>query len=346
MHRRLRFNPAGGFAHHEGNPMSGDVFVLDETSMVDSSLGCGWLRAIPSGSRVVFVGDVDQLPSVGPGDVLRDLINSGRIPVARLTKVHRQAEGSGIAQAAQAILAGRAPVSNDIAGNDFSFIKSEDNASIIRDLEKLIRHQLACGFSHKDIQILCPQKTGDVGTDALNNRLRWLLNPTSPNQHDEDLLVSTRGWCLGERLMQTKNNYELSVFNGDMGTVTDISGDGGLTLEMEDSRPVIYPKQATKDLTMGYAITVHKSQGGERPVILMPISPSHTFSLNRNLLYTGITRGKKQVCLVGSPRTAVVAAGKKDQTARLTGLVHEIDHVYESVGLKARRKPKSGFQPS
>lgn len=328
MHRRLGFLPGNGFKKNEGDPMVGDAFVLDESSMVDSSMCCAWLRAIPSGSRVIFVGDADQLPSVGPGDVLRNLIDSGRVPVARLAKVHRQAEGSGIAQAAQQVLSGRAPVGTDFAGDDFAFVRADDNMAILAQIETLVRDSLSKGFKHQDIQILCPQKPGDVGTDSLNHRLRWLLNPQNPNQDDPDLLASKRGWCLGERLMQTKNNYDLGVFNGDMGTVVDILDDGGVKLEMEDGTPVEFKAAATKDLVLGYAITVHKSQGGERPVVIMPVSPSHTYTLNRNLIYTGITRGKQRVRLVGSPRTAVVAAEKKDQTRRLTGLNHEIEGAY------------------
>lgn len=349
MHRRLGFKPGGGFKANEDEPMSGDVFVLDESSMVDSSMCCAWLRAIPEGARVIFVGDADQLPSVGPGDVLRNLIECGRVPVARLAKVHRQAEGSGIAQAAQEVLAGRAPIGEHYPGEDFTFVRADDNHAILDHIDALVRNALSQGFRHQDIQVLCPQKPGDVGTDSLNARLRWLLNPTRPNQHDPDLVVSKKGWCVGERLMQTKNNYKLKrrlpgskdeeegVFNGDMGTVLDLLDDGGVKLEMEDGSVVDFKATDAKDLVLGYAITVHKSQGGERPVVIMPVSPSHTYTLNRNLIYTGITRGKQRVHLVGAPRTAVLAAGKKDQTRRLTGLVSEIDQVFEAPAPPARR---------
>ncbi len=337
MHRRLGFLPGAGFRKNEHDPMSGDVFVLDEASMVDSSMCCAWLKAIPPGARVIFVGDADQLPSVGPGDVLRNFIESEKVPVARLVKVHRTAENSEIGIAAQMIREGRAPVGNDFTGNDFGFVKVSDNRAIIEEIERQVRLSIADGFKHQDIQILCPQKPGEVGADAFNASLRWLLNPNNPNPQDPDLVVSKKGWCIGERLMQTKNNYDLGVFNGDMGTVTDILEDGGVAMEMEDGTPVVFKAPAAKDLVLGYAITVHKSQGGERPVILMPVSPSHTYTLNRNLLYTGVTRGKQYVRLVGSARTAIVAAEKKDQTRRLTGLCHEIEKAYSQPVVKNKR---------
>ena len=154
--------------------------------------------------------------------------------------------------------------------------------------------------------------------------LRWLLNPYRPDPDDEDAVETHRGWRIGDRLMQTRNNYDLEVFNGDMGTLEDIDADGGLVMKMEDGRRVEFSKKETLGLVMGYAITVHKSQGGEKPVIIMPISPSHSFSLNKNLVYTGITRGKTRVYLVGSSRTAVMAAQKTNQNNRVTGLSEEL----------------------
>lgn len=335
MHRRLGFAPGQGFKKREDDPMVGNLFVIDEASMVDSMMMHAWLRAIPTGATVLFVGDADQLPSVGAGDVLRDFIASRRIPVSRLTRVHRQAEGSGIAWNASQVLAGRAPAMNgDPWRDDFAFLKADDNQAIRDSLVELIEGMIRQGVPHADIQVLCPQRTLDCGTEALNDLLRGLLNPTRP---DAERLAA--GLCVGERLMQTKNNYDLEVYNGDMGTVTKLHDDGSIAMEMEDGRTVHFPKAATKDLQFGYAITVHKSQGGERPVILMPISKGHGFTLNRSLLYTAITRGKSRVVLVGDGRTALIAAKKKNQLVRTTGLVNEMDMVKVPMLPAARSGP-------
>lgn len=324
MHRRLGFAPGTGFRMNESNPMAGNLFVIDEASMVDINMMHSWLRAIPTGATVLMVGDADQLPSVGAGDVLRDFISSGRIPVARLTRIHRQAEGSGISWNAAQVKEGRAPTmkDGDPWRDDFAFVKADDSQMIRTQLVELIEGMLRQGVNHQDIQVLCPQRTLDCGTEALNELLRGLLNPTRP---DTERLAS--GLCLGERLMQVKNNYELEVFNGDMGTIKKINEDGSIEMDMEDGRTVAFPKTNLKDLQFGYAITVHKSQGGERPVILMPISRGHSYSLNRSLLYTAITRGKNRVILVGDGRTLVMAARKKSQQVRITGLINEMEVV-------------------
>ncbi len=323
MHRRLGFVPGTGFKKNEDDPLAGNLFVLDETSMVETGMMSAWLRALPSGATVLFVGDSDQLPSVGAGDVLSDFIKSERIPVARLTRVHRQAEGSGIAWNAAQVKDGRSPsLSGDPWRDDFAFLPAEDDMAIRTHLVDIVEGLLRQGIAHSDIQILCPQRKQDCGTMALNDMLRGLLNPTRP-----DATRLGGGLCEGERLMQTKNNYDLEVFNGDMGTIKTLCEDGAIVMTMDDGREVKFPKQALKDLEFGYAITVHKSQGGERPVIIMPISTKHSYSLNRNLLYTGITRGKNRVILIGSGRTAVMAAKKKSELVRITGLLHEMEQV-------------------
>lgn len=337
MHRRLGFKPGSGFGKNENSPMDGDLFVIDEASMVDTGMMSAWLRAIPTGATVLFVGDADQLPSVGAGDVLRDLIDSGSIPVARLTRVHRQAEGSGIGWNAAQVKEGRPlSVGGDPWRDDFAFLKADDSHAIRTQLVEVIEGLLRQGVAPQDIQVLCPQRTLDCGTVALNELLRGLLNPNRP---DAERLAE--GVCVGERLMQVKNNYELEVFNGDMGTVTKIKDDGGLEMVMEDGRKVAFPKTALRDLEFGYAITVHKSQGGERPVILMPISRGHSFSLNRSLLYTGITRGKNRVLLIGDGRTAAAAVRKKSDLVRTTGLIREM----RAVGVPTLPSPRSAPHP-
>lgn len=337
MHRRLGFKPGEGFAKNEASPMIGDFFVIDEASMVDTAMMSAWLRAIPTGATVLFVGDADQLPSVGAGDVLRDLIDSQSVPVSRLTHVHRQAEGSGIGWNAAQVREGR-PLSTggDPWRDDFAFLKAADDHAIRTQLVEVIEGLMRQGVAPQDIQVLCPQRPHDCGTIALNELLRGLLNPNRP---DSERL--SEGVCVGERLMQIKNNYELEVFNGDMGTVTKIKDDGGLEMVMEDGRQVSFPKTALRDLEYGYAITVHKSQGGERPVILMPISRAHSFSLNRSLMYTGITRGKSRVMLIGDGRTAAMAVRKKSDLVRTTGLIREM----RAVGVPVLTPPRSSPAP-
>lgn len=321
IHRSLQFIPTGGFQRNENNPLDEEFFVVDESSMVDQFLGTSLVRAISPKAQLLWVGDVDQLPSVGAGDVLRNMIDSQTIPVARLKTVHRQAKGSAIAYNAQRVLQGKSP---DFEGNpaieDFAFIPAQDNEAILLGVEKMTRLALSQGFKTSDIQILSPQNTGALGTDVLNTRLRPLLNPNAGPSPEGAL----RDWRVGDRLMQTKNNYDKNVFNGDMGIVKDLQADGSVKLELEDGRIVDLSRKESYDLKVGFAITVHKSQGGERPVIIIPIVPGHTHMLTRNLLYTGITRGKSKVYLVGNKRTAMMAIQHKETVVRLTGLRQEI----------------------
>lgn len=322
IHRALEYNPQqGGFQRNEMTPMEEDFFIVDESSMVDQSLASSYVRAIRPGARLLWVGDVDQLPSVGAGDVLRNIIDSSAVPVARLKTVHRQAKGSAIAYNAQRILGGHPPSLEGVPErDDFAFFQAKDNEGIIEGVERMTRLALSLGFKAADIQVLCPQKTGPVGTEAMNEILRPILNPNAPPPPEG----SSRPWRVGDRLMQTKNNYDKNIFNGDMGIVLDMHDDGSVDLQMEDGRVVDLTRKETYDLQVGFAITVHKSQGGERPVIIMPMAPAHTYMLDRNLVYTGVTRGKQKVFLVGSPKTAVIAISKKSQVVRLTGLKQEI----------------------
>lgn len=330
MHRRLGFAPGVGFKKNEQDPMEGDLFIVDESSMVDVTMLAAWLRAIPTGARVMLVGDADQLPSVGAGDVLRDLIDSDHLPVSRLTKVHRQAEGSGIAWNATQVLAGKCPtLEGDPWVDDFAFVRiagsttQEQNQGIRDKLVEVVEGFLRQGVAPQDIQVLCPQKNHECGTEALNDMLRGLLNPHRPDAER----LAEGGMQVGERLMQTKNNYDQEVFNGDMGNVTKLHEDGRVEMEMEDGRKITYGKHEVRDLQFGYAITVHKSQGGERPVIILPMSRSHSYGFNRSLLYTAITRGKDRVVLIGDAQTALMAAKKKDQLVRMTGLLNELSVV-------------------
>ena len=337
MHRTLKYSPQKGFQANDKAPLTGFLFILDEMSMVSSTLLAAWLRAIPHGARIVLVGDADQLPSVGAGDSLRDLIQSKSIPVAALNTIHRTAKGSGIAENAMKVNRGSPP---GFGGNpwvdDYAFVETPEDDDTFAKIGILVEGFLRRGFRHEDIQILCPQRGGKVGTENLNQSLRWMLNPEAP---PPDSFEEPPPCINGERLIQTVNDYDLEVFNGDLGTVCNMEDDGSFQFRVEDGRMVSMVSSNLRRMELGYAMTVHKSQGGERPVVIMPISRSHLFTLNRNLLFTGMTRGKNKLVLVGDKQTVLLAALKQDQKYRLTGLVQEL----KKMGVCAPASPKRRF---
>jgi exodeoxyribonuclease V alpha subunit len=336
MHRALQAQGTQGFQRNRTNPLEGDVFILDETSMVDTVMMASWLESIPSRARVLFVGDADQLPSVGAGNVLRDLIESRQIPVARLTKVHRN--GGAIALAAQKVLAGVGPTGpSDPWVDSFAFVPAADDEAILESIDSLVDGYLNKGHAPHEIQVLVPQREGPLGFFALNDRLRWKLNPNRPDPRTS----AADGFLDGERVMQLKNDYKREVFNGDVGHILENRSEGA-GVEMEDGRRVDYKKEELKQLQMAYAITVHKSQGTERPVIILVCSTRHQFSLNRNLIYTGITRGKQRVVIVGQPKALVMGARKRDQLVRRTGLIAEL----KREKAKLAPKPAPAVAPS
>jgi exodeoxyribonuclease V alpha subunit len=329
IHRTLEFKGSLGFTRDSENPLVGDVFILDETSMVDTALMDAWLSALPPEARILFVGDADQLPSVGPGNVMRDLIDCRRIPVARLTTVHRN--GGLIAKTAARVLSGKSPtLPADPWVDTFAFVPAETDEQIIETVNMLIDGFLNKGQDPRGIQVLVPQKEGVVGTHAFNDSLRQRLN-VEPRS-DWSTTAMGANFLKGDRVMQVKNDYKREVYNGDMGHVTEVF-DGGreLMVELENGTRVKYAKEEQRELELGYAQTVHKSQGGERPIIIMVCANAHSFTLNRNLLYTGITRGKERVLLVGHAKAAALAAFKVDQGVRLTGLKLEIERVWKQV---------------
>lgn len=321
IHRALVFRD-GSFEHNKYNPMVGHVFIVDESSMLDTMLGASWLSAIPEGSQIIFVGDADQLPSVGPGDVLRDLIKCEKIPVARLTEIHRQANGSGIAINAKLINEGQTPEKNgNMKVDDFVFLEVEGDEAIQDKIMDVIDELLNDGIDHKDIQVLSPQRSKDVGTEMLNSLLRWQLNPYAPDPNSIEIFPH---FFNGERIMQIVNNYDEEIFNGDMGYVSDFKEDSSFIYNSLDQRQIKMNSANFKELEMGYAQTVHKSQGSESPYIIMPISKSHMFTLNRNNVYTGITRAKKKVIMVGQYSVLLSSIKKLEQRFRTTGLLEEI----------------------
>lgn len=334
IHRTLESKGTMGFMRNESNPLTGDVFILDETSMVDTALMASWLKAIPLNARLVFVGDSDQLPSVGAGNVLSDLMESRTIPTSRLAVVHRN--GGAIAKAAQKIREGGVPLQAGEPWVDtYTFVEAKDDETIVANLERLIKGFLNKGYAPQDIQVLTPQNEGVVGAVGLNEVLRWHLNPERP----DPATTAASGFLKGERVMQTKNNYNLDVFNGDMGTILELNADGTCLVQMEDGREVKYDKDAMKSLKFGYAITVHKSQGGERKVILMVCAKRHTFSLSRNLIYTGITRGKEFVSVVGQPRTMMLGVRQMERHLRHTGLIHELHRTVARIKAQRQQRP-------
>ncbi len=311
IHRLLKWEPSERrFVHGRANPLPYELYVLDEVSMLDLPLSVAFFRAVRPGACVILVGDADQLPSVGPGNVLNDLIASGLIPVSRLTRIFRQGAGSGIIRAAHNVNAGRMPddglacPKNALA--DFYWIEKEDPAEAEDVIERMILDRIPArfGFDPKtDIQLITPMNRGACGTIAMNGRLQNLLNGESRLAFS----VSNRTFRIGDRVMQITNNYDKGVFNGDMGRILAIRHSDSEFIVRYDTGDVTYAFDDAEQLTLAYAVTIHKSQGSEFPVVVMPILPQHYMMLQRNLLYTGMTRAKKLMVLVGSRKAVSMA---------------------------------------
>lgn len=309
IHRLLEIGKNGKFKRNKDNPLDCDVLVLDEMSMVDVSMTNNVVGALPKNCRLLMVGDVDQLLPVGAGKVLKDVIDSGRIPTVKLTEVFRQAKTSKIVQNAHLVNNGHAPESGWAEGSDFGFLdtyldKEADKTD--QALVDLVKNLWKRGYDPiKDVQVLCPMRKGALGTIALNEKLREVLNPTA----DAKLDFGKSAFWSGDKVMQTKNNYEKGVFNGDIGIISDINvKDRSVTVAYDDERPAIVYKYGELDeIVLAYAITIHKSQGSEFPVVVMPLDTSHFVMLKRNLVYTGITRAKKLMLMIGSKKAAWMA---------------------------------------
>jgi exodeoxyribonuclease V alpha subunit len=317
IHRLLEVDPAhGGFKRGEMQPLECDLLVVDETSMVDVPLMNALLRAVPSHSAVLLVGDVDQLPSVGPGQVLADVINSHAVPVVRLTEVFRQAAESRIIVNAhrinQGLMPEQAPPGDGLS--DFYFVDAADPEDGVRKLIHMVRDRIPRRFGLdpvRDIQILCPMNRGGLGARSLNIELQKVLNPP------RDPRVERFGWtfCEGDKVMQIENDYDKEVYNGDLGVVSKIDPDDNSLLIEFDGREVAYDAGELDQVVLAYATTIHKSQGSEYPAVVLPLTTQHFTMLQRNLVYTGITRGKRLVVIVGQ-RKAMAIAVKGNQTRR------------------------------
>jgi exodeoxyribonuclease V alpha subunit len=322
VHRLLEFDPAiGEFKRNQQRPLTGDLFVLDETSMVDVVLGHQVLRAIPSEACLILVGDVDQLPSVGPGSVLADLIASNVVPVVRLTEIFRQASQSRIITAAYAINHGRMPISPKSEElTDFYFIESNEPEAIQDILVRLIKERIPArfGFDPKsDIQVLTPMNRSLLGARNLNQVLQTALNPGDGGPE-----VQRFGWTfrIGDRVIQNQNNYDRDVFNGDLGNVEKINRIEQVMTVNIDGRPIAYDFNDLDELALAYVLSIHKSQGSEFPCIVIPLHTQHYLMLRRNLLYTAVTRGKKLVVLVGTKKALGMAVRQVDTGQRHTAL--------------------------
>ena len=299
IHRLLEFNPKDGYKRNEENPLEGDALIVDECSMIDIILMNSLMKAVPRSMRVVFVGDIDQLPSVGAGNVLRDLIDSKKIPVVRLTRIFRQAQTSRIVMSAHAINQGRFPDTSNGKATDFFFIQQEDAEKTAGEIVNLVKNRLPKAYSQKtsQIQVLTPMQRGVVGAANLNMALQNALNPCPT-------ALNRGGYSFrqGDRVMQLRNNYDKEVFNGDLGYIESVDTEERTLLVNFEDRLVEYEASELDELTLAYATTIHKSQGSEYPIVVMPVLMTHYVMLQRNLIYTGITRAKKICVLIGSKK--------------------------------------------
>jgi exodeoxyribonuclease V alpha subunit len=320
IHRLLGYAPGQGFRHNAENPLPVDLLVVDEASMLDLPLANQMARALQPGAHLLLVGDVDQLPSVGAGDVLRDVIASGIAPVTRLEVIFRQAAGSHIITNAHRVNQGEMPLfSKD--GQDFFLFPAESAEQAADWVQQVVTERIPARFSldpRRDVQVLTPIYRGPAGVHALNERLQAVLNPPDPRQPEKMLFGQT--FRAGDKVMQIRNDYDKDVFNGDIGAVTRIDlVEHALGVDF-DGKAVVYDWSEADQLVLAYAVSVHKSQGAEFPAIVLPLVTQHYLMLQRNLLYTAITRARKLCVLVGSRRALHMAVDNAAVRQRYSGL--------------------------
>ncbi|GBG14400.1 exodeoxyribonuclease V alpha subunit [Novimethylophilus kurashikiensis] len=331
-HSAIGFGGKQRAAFNEDCPLASHYLVIDEASMMDTELTAAVLCAAANHCRIIIVGDVDQLPSVGPGQVLRDIILADIVPVTRLTRVFRQGAGSGIVTAAKVINTGHMPETTD--DGQFVMVETETPA---QDLLEAMRELIASGVNPDDIQVLAPTHKGDAGCTALNKAVQALLNPETPGSMQK-LRRDSGDIRVNDRVIQGKNNRELGIVNGDIGWIDDISSDkGSVLLSLADRpEPLKMTAQESTNLKLAYAITVHKSQGAEAPYVLIALDRAASFMLRRNLVYTAVTRGSKKVMLFGSLNTVsgAVRRGEPPEGSRRTSLVSKLKASFPSIGAK------------
>ena len=356
VHRLLEYGGAdeGNFGRNKENPLRVRTLICDEVSMVDIMLMRSLLHALPDSTRLILVGDADQLPSVGPGCVLRDIIESGQVPCVRLTEIHRQSEDSMIALNAHSINTGLMPVLNK-KGGDFFLVRRDNVSDVVTDIVALVKNRLP-SFTGADpvmgIQTLTPAKRGDTGVWALNRALQQALNP--PEQDKPERVSGEHIFRLGDKVMHIKNDYELNwqlgdeygtgVFNGDMGLITAIDTEArSLTVTFDDDRVAEYDDSNLDELELAYCISVHKSQGSEFPVIVMPVMPAPRMLMARNLLYTAVTRARKYVVLVGRESVIREMIDNNIISRRYTALAHRLRHYCGEIALAADEAEQLSF---
>ena len=317
IHRLLEYNPQDGYKRNDENPLEGDALIVDECSMIDILLMNNLLKAVPVGMRLVLVGDIDQLPSVGAGNVLRDVIDSQRIPVVRLVRIFRQAQKSRIVMNAHTINQGRFPDTSNGRDTDFFFMREDDPERAAETIVRLVKERLPRAYreSPDRIQVLTPMQRGVVGAANLNLLLQQALNPSGPS-------LGRGGYTYrqGDRVMQLRNNYDKDVFNGDLGYIREVDTEDRMLTVDFDGKKVEYDVTELDELTLAYATTIHKAQGSEYPIVVMPVLMTHFVMLQRNLIYTGITRAKKICVLIGAMKALAYAVRDMSVLKRNTSL--------------------------
>jgi len=318
IHRLLEYKPPEGYKKNADNPLDCDMLIVDETSMVDIILMYNLLKAISNDTVVIFVGDVDQLPSVGAGNVLKDIIDSGTVNVVRLTRIFRQAQGSAIVTNAHKINKGEFPNLKGGRNSDFFFIEEEEPQKVVETIKELCAERLPKFYKVdpvNDIQVLCPMQRGDTGAFNLNAILQETLNKS-----DTYIKYGGTTFLLHDKVMQIKNNYDKNVFNGDIGTIRSIDTEDRTATICFDDKDVEYDATELDEVVLAYASTVHKSQGSEYRIVVAPFTMQHYMMLQRNLLYTCVTRAKKVFVLVGSKKAVGIAVGNNRSLKRNTML--------------------------
>ncbi|MDE6129488.1 MAG: AAA family ATPase, partial [Lachnospiraceae bacterium] len=351
IHRMLELNgapaEAGGrsvrFERNESNPLEADVIIIDEMSMVDINLLQALLKAVMPGTRLILVGDVDQLPSVGPGQVLRDIMSANAFPTVVLKKIFRQAQESDIITNAHRINSGE-PVKLDNKSRDFFFLERNNVNVIYKHMVQLITEKLPkyVGTDAFEIQVLTPMRKGSLGVETLNQILQRYINPPAPEKKEH--IFGSIVFREGDKVMQVKNNYDLEweivskygiaidkglgIFNGDMGRILTINEyAGNMVVEYDEHRRVIYPFAQIEELELAYAITIHKAQGSEYAAVIMPLLGGPRMLFNRNLLYTGVTRAKSCVTILGSSETVGAMIRNAEVNRRYTALAERIQEL-------------------
>lgn len=323
IHRLLEFDPRErAFFRDRIDPLEADLIIVDESSMLDQNLGRSLLRAVKPGTQIIFVGDADQLPPVGAGEIFADLIRSHAVTTANLNRVFRQGDASAIIVAAHEVREGRFPTLETPPDGEYFFIRRDDPKEALKTIVEIVTNRMPKAFGLdplRDIQILAPTHRGDLGNESLNAAIQKELSGKGPS-----VTLKGKQLFLGEKVMQTRNNYELEVFNGDIGFIAEINPPEASLTVTYDNRQVKYGKDNLDDLDLAWSISVHKSQGSEFPAVVLALATHHFKLLQRNLIYTGMTRAKQRLCIVGSERAYRMAVDHISGVERLTRLDERI----------------------